>query len=162
MITAYNSVKVELLFDHDHLINTVGDLRWREWGHPPEPVDRDWWIAATSHEAGRDHLPITWVAINETGEAIGAVGLGEFDIEERRDRSPWILGMIVRPDSRSKGIGHLLLAHLEVWANNQGFKQLWVANEGPAINFYQKCGWKLIETVERFSGEPVFILTKTF
>jgi hypothetical protein len=42
---------------------------------------------------------MTWVASDQSG-ALGAVGLGLFDIEERRDRSPWLLGMIVRPDRR--------------------------------------------------------------
>ena len=36
------------------------------------------------------------VASDQSG-ALGAVGLGPFDIEERRDRSPSLLGMIVRP-----------------------------------------------------------------
>jgi hypothetical protein len=36
------------------------------------------------------------VASDQSG-ALGAVGLGQFDIEERRDRSPSLLGMIVRP-----------------------------------------------------------------
>jgi len=39
---------------------------------------------------------MTWVASDQSG-ALGAVGLGQFDIEERRDRSPSLLGMIVRP-----------------------------------------------------------------
>ena len=42
---------------------------------------------------------MTCVASDQSG-ALGAVGLGQFDIEERRDRSPWVLGMIVRPDRR--------------------------------------------------------------
>ena len=47
-------------------------------------------------EAGQRGLPVTWVAVGVGGEAAGAVGLGEFDIAERRDRSPWVLGMVVR------------------------------------------------------------------
>jgi hypothetical protein len=81
---------VDLLADRIDLIEEVTDMRWLEWGHPPEPTDRDWWRAATVHEAGRSHLPVTWVASDVSG-ASGAVGLGQFDIEERRDRSPWVL-----------------------------------------------------------------------
>jgi GNAT superfamily N-acetyltransferase len=160
MNTPSSRTQIELLANHKHLIAAIGELRWREWGHAPEPEDRDWWVEVTAHEAGLDQLPITWVAINENGEAVGAVGLGEFDIEERQNRSPWILGMIVRPDFRARGIGRRLLAKLEGRAKEQGYKQLWVANEGPALNFYQKCGWRLIETFERSSGESIWILTK--
>lgn len=160
MATSSGPVAVQLLADNENLIAAIGGLRWREWGHTPEPEDLDWWVNVTKREAGRNRLPITWVAINERGEALGAVGLGEFDIEERRDRSPWVLGLIVRPNRRGMGIGSLLLVELEAWAGIHGYTQVWVANEGPAIGFYRKCGWELSETVERASGEAVSVLTK--
>jgi len=43
---------VELLADRPDLVEAVTDLRWREWGHQPEPTDRDWWRDATIREAG--------------------------------------------------------------------------------------------------------------
>ena len=75
MTDSADSVTVQFLADHEHLIAAVGELRWREWGHPPEPEDRSWWIDGTAREAGRDRLPVTWVAIGAGGEALGAVGL---------------------------------------------------------------------------------------
>ncbi|MGE0544352.1 MAG: GNAT family N-acetyltransferase [Dehalococcoidia bacterium] len=153
-------VTIQLLADNEHLIAAVGEMRWREWGHAPEPEDPAWWVDTTAREAGRDRLPVTWVAIGEDGEALGAVGLGEFDIEERRDRSPWVLGMIVRLDRRGAGIGRRLLAQLAAWTGAQGYDQVWVATGGPAIGFYQACGWELIETVEQASGETATVLTK--
>ncbi len=160
MMTSSGPVTVQLLADNAQLIVAVGALRWREWGHASDTEDCDRWVGVTAREAGRDHLPITWVAIDARGEALGAVGLGEFDIEERRDRSPWVLGMIVRPERRGTGIGSLLMAELEEWAGMHGYTQVWVANEGPAIGFYRTCGWKLSETVERASGEVASVLTK--
>ena len=149
---------VDLLADRMDLIEAVTDLRWLEWGHPPEPTDRDWWRTATVREAGRIQLPVTWVASDDSG-ALGAVGLGQFDIEERRDRSPWVLGMIVRRDRRGTGLGRLLLGNLERWARDQGHLQLWVATGRPAANFYQRCGWQLQEIVHR-DVEPATILTR--
>ena len=153
-------VTVQLLADNEQLIAAIGELRWREWGHPPEPVDLEWWVEVTAREAGRDRLPITWVALDARGAALGAVGLGEYDLEDRRDRSPWVYGMIVRPDRRGRGVGSLLLAHLEAWAGSRGYQQVWVATGGQAIDFYRKCGWELSETVERASGEAATVLTK--
>jgi GNAT superfamily N-acetyltransferase len=150
---------VHLLADRADLIEAVTDLRWLEWGHAPEPIDREWWHAATVREAGRSELPMTWVASDQSG-ALGVVGLGQFDIEERRDRSPWVLGMIVRPDRRGTGIGRLLLAHLERWARQQGYEQLWVATGGAAVDFYQRCGWRIYETVNR-DFESATVLTKS-
>jgi hypothetical protein len=107
------TVSIELLADHLHLVSVVGEMRWREWGHALEPERLDWWVDVTAREAGRGNLPVTWVAIDHLGQAVGAVGLGAFDIEERRDRSPWVLGMIVGKPNRGMGIGSQLVAALE-------------------------------------------------
>jgi len=153
MTISYGPVAVQLLADNMDLIAVIGELRWREWGRAPEPEDLEWWDDVTAREAGLDHLPITRVAIDKHGSALGAVGLGEFDTEELRDRSPWVLGMIVRRDCRGMGVGSLLMAQLEAWAGTRGYRQLWVATGGRAIDFYRKCGWELSETVERASGK---------
>jgi hypothetical protein len=52
-----NSVAVELLADRSELVEAVTDLRWREWGHAPEPTDWTWWRAATTRQSGRGELP---------------------------------------------------------------------------------------------------------
>ena len=153
-------ISIELLADHPHLVPAIGEIRWREWGHPPEPERLDWWVDVTAREAGRAELPVTWVAIDPHGEAVGAVGLGQFDIEERRDRSPWVLGMIVVPEYRDRGIGGKLMKALEDWTYQYGYSQAWVATGGRAISFYQKCGWELAEIINRESGETISILTK--
>lgn len=153
-------VTVQLLADHEHLIVAVGEMRWQEWGQPPEPDDRAWWVDVTAREAGRDRLPVTWVAIDEQGAALGAVGLDAYDLEERRDRSPWLVGMIVRADRRGAGIGSQLVAQLEAWAGAHGYRQVWVATGGRAVDFYRQCGWEPCEVLERASGEVATVLTK--
>jgi hypothetical protein len=45
--------RVDLLADHAEQIPAVGELRWREWGHAPEPEDLSWWIDVTRSESGR-------------------------------------------------------------------------------------------------------------
>ena len=151
---------VKLLRDQPHLIPNVGELRWREWGYEPEPVTREWWVATTRREAGREQLPVTWVAVSARGEALGAVGLADFDIEERRNRGPWVIGMIVRPESRGLGVGRRLLSHLEACAGRRGFRQLWVGTGGPVVGLYQQCGWLLVEVIVRSAGKSTSILSK--
>lgn len=151
---------IGLLADAPELVPAVGEMRWREWGHEPEREDMSWWVDTTSREAGRSDLPVTFVATDERGEAVGAVGLGQFDIEERQDRSPWVLGMIVRADRRDAGVGRSLLAHLEQWADERGIFEIWVATGGMAVDFYRSCGWVPTETIIRDSAEPMNVLVR--
>jgi GNAT superfamily N-acetyltransferase len=154
-------LSIGLLADHPELIPLVGELRWREWGRPPEPESLDWWVDVTAREAGRDALPVTWAAFESGGRVHGAVGLGEFDIEERRDRSPWVLGMVVDQAQRNRGTGGRLMRALEGWAARQGYPRLWVATGGRAVDFYRKCGWEVVESFVRLSGEHMTVLTRS-
>jgi GNAT superfamily N-acetyltransferase len=130
-------------------------------GHPPEPVDSAWWLETTASEAGRTSLPVTFVA-HDDDVALGAVGLGQFDLEERRDRSPWVLGMIVRAEHRGGGVGRALLDHLAEWATGSGFSEVWVATGPPAEGFYRRCGWTPAESLYCASqGQTVTVLRKS-
>jgi len=151
-------VRIELLADRAELIPAVGEMRWRDWGHAPEPEDLSWWIDVTREEAGRTGLPVTFVALGEDGGLAGAVALGRFEPPEREDRSPWVMGMIVAPELRGRGIGRHLLGHLCRWAHGQGHDPIWVATGDYAAGFYERCGWQVTETFDRPSGEHVTVL----
>jgi GNAT superfamily N-acetyltransferase len=154
------TMRISLLADEPALIPDVANMRWREWGHPPEPEDPAWWLETTAREAGRTTLPVTVVA-HDDEEVLGAVGIGEFDLEERRDRSPWVLGMIVRTDHRGTGVGRALMGHLAQWAVANGFPEMWVATGPTADGFYRRCGWILTESLYCESqGETVTVLRK--
>jgi GNAT superfamily N-acetyltransferase len=140
-------VDIGLLADRPRLTGAVGELRWREWGDEPGREELPWWVQRTREESGREVPPVTFVVVDASGAVAGAVGLGEFDIPERRDRSPWVLGMIVRPDLRGGGVGRALLAHLRDRARERGHDPLWVATGDRAVGFYEACGWRVTEAV---------------
>lgn len=158
MTASHDPVSIQLLADHTPLVPAVGRMRWDEWGSPSETLAA--WIDVTAREAGRDRLPVTWVAVDEHGDALGAVGLDQYDEAAPRDRSPWLVGMIVIPDRRGAGIGSRLVARLEAWARAQGHSRLWVATGGPAVDFYRRCGWQIAETYDRVPGELTTLLTR--
>lgn len=67
-------VRVESLADHPELVEQVGLLRWKEWAYVAQ--DATPFIEVTTREAGRrGQLPMTLVAIDAVGGAVGAVGL---------------------------------------------------------------------------------------
>jgi len=134
-------------------------MRWLEWGHPPEPEDPAWWLATTVREAGRENLPVTFVAHDAAGEVMGAVGLDTYDLDERQETSPWVTGLIVRRDRRGKGVGRRLMQHLEQWAAEHQVAVAWVGTD-LAADFYRHCGWTLQETFTRSDGLEMSVLNK--
>jgi GNAT superfamily N-acetyltransferase len=111
-------------------------------------------------EAGRDTLPVTFVARDAAEEVLGAVGLDTYDLDERGETSPWVTGMIVCPDRRGEGVGRSLMQHLERWAAEHGIAEAWVGTD-LAAGFYQRCGWTVQETFTSSSGEPTTVLSKS-
>jgi GNAT superfamily N-acetyltransferase len=157
--TPREAVTIELLADRQDLLVPLARICWQEWGDDPGRQDLQWWIDTAVSESGRDRLPVTFVAVDRIGEAVGRVGLAPFDLPERTDRGPWVVGTIVRADRRGHGIGRVLMSHLRHWASRAGTTQLWVATGGPAIHFYQACGFTVTETLDRDNGEQATILT---
>jgi GNAT superfamily N-acetyltransferase len=139
--------EIVLLAGHAHLIEEVGVLRWREWGYDdPSP---EAWSEVTRREAGQDVLPVSLVAVDADGRALGAVALGDADDaltdDERAGRTPWLLGMVVRESDRGTGIGRALVTALEDLARDRGHEQVWVVTGDRAAGFYRACGWTDVE-----------------
>jgi GNAT superfamily N-acetyltransferase len=139
--------EIVLLAGHPDLVKEVGVLRWREWGYDdPSP---EAWIDTTRREAGRDVLPVSLVAVDADGHALGAVALGDADDaltdDERAGRTPWLLGMVVRATDRGTGVGRALVSALEYRARDRGHEQVWVVTGDRAVGFYRACGWTDVE-----------------
>lgn len=151
---------MQLLADQDELVEAAGLLRRREWGRPPEPADPAFWMANVRREAGRDGLPFTLVAVDDDGAVVGVVGLGEYDLDDLRDRSPWVMGMVVDPQWRGRGVGQALMAALEARAAALGYRRLWVATRD-AAGFYERCGWRPAGTAATEMEGTVAVLFAT-
>jgi len=134
------AVVVQLLADAPHLVEPVGRMRFAEWAAEGDDVAD--WISVTRREAGRNDLPVTWVAVDETGTALGAVALGTSDVPGRPELIPCVWGMIVRADVRRRGIGRLLLHRLESFAVSRDHATVWVLTGPPAVEYYERCGWE--------------------
>jgi predicted N-acetyltransferase YhbS len=132
---------VQLLADLPHLIEPIGRMRFAEWGGD----DVAEWISITRDEAGREDLPVTWVAVDDSGVALGAVALGPSDVPGRPELTPCVWGMVVSPSHRGRGIGRLLLQRLERFAAARGYPAVSVLTGPPAVGYYERCGWRRTE-----------------
>lgn len=130
-----------LLADQPELIAEVGMLRWHASGEGSSPGA---WIEVTARDAGRDCLPMTLVAMGLDGRAIAALTLGATDDGADGvcgDRTPWLVGMVVRPGERRCGVGRLMVAAAEDLARDLRHDRLWVAAAPDDVAFYRHCGW---------------------
>lgn len=155
-------IKIATLADAPQLVPQVVEMGWDEWGaeHADDPRER--WLRDAERDS-RLHLPTSagFVAI-DGDSAVGTVQLHEFEIDAIRDRSPWVCGMVVRPQYRGAGVGRRLLTALEQFASGHGVPQLWVFTENAenAAGFYERCGWQRFGTAIE-DGEPGEVLTRT-
>ncbi|HEX5114263.1 MAG TPA: GNAT family N-acetyltransferase [Pseudonocardiaceae bacterium] len=154
------TVTVELLVDREELLVPLARLRWTEWGGHPGREDVRWWIDTTRAESGVAGLPVTFAAVDASGEVVGGVGLVAAEHPELGDRGPWVVGMIVRADLRGHGVGAVLMARLAQWAAGSGVDRLWVAADGRAVDFYRRCGFTVVEHVRLADGEQPTLLTR--
>jgi GNAT superfamily N-acetyltransferase len=139
------AVHIALLADHPDLIPAIGQLRYDEWGEPSQ-TGLAGWIAITAREAGRAELPLTWVALAANGAALGAAGLQPGpDRAGHPEFCPAVVGVIVAPGHRGRGIGRRLLAAIDQWAQEHGRGPLYVVTGDRAVGFYRRCGWELVE-----------------
>lgn len=139
---------VELLADREPLISVVAAMRHDEWGGAPggDGSGLDGWIEVTRREAGRHELPITWVAVDGDGDAVGAAALlAGSDLEGRPELAPSLGGVIIDPRRRRMGVGALLLSAIDEWARGRGISRLWVVTGEDAVDFYRRCGWEVVE-----------------
>jgi len=151
-------IVVDSLANHPHLVSQVVEIAWSEWGAGlPDEEHRRWLREAEDDRRSNTKFSAGFVALD--GEApVGTVQLHEFDLEEMRDRSPWVCGMVVKPGYRGRGIGRRLLGALESSAAREGVERIWVFTESVAA-FYERCGWSPFADAVH-NGEPGKVLTK--
>lgn len=151
-------IVMDSLATHPDVTSQVVDLAWSERaiGLPDEEYHR--WLGLAAEDARLNSTFSAGFVALDGNVPVGVVQLHESDIKEMNDRSPWVCGMIVKPDYRSRGIARRLLRALESFAINKGVERLWVFTES-ATTFYEKWGWLPCANVIH-DGESGTVLTK--
>lgn len=105
----------------------------------------DWTVeqaeAELRQQAGRDALPLTWLA-TRAGQWLGSVSLLQNDHDDIRQYSPWLASLYVKPEARAGGVGRALVWHCVREAGRLRIARLHLYCTDAVAPFYASLGWQ--------------------
>ncbi|NLE45346.1 MAG: GNAT family N-acetyltransferase, partial [Chloroflexi bacterium] len=122
---------------------TLAQWHQPQWAHLGPGRTIEDWVATFQKHLLRRSVPSTFVAL-AGGVLLGSAAIIAYDLESRRDLSPWLACVLVAPEHRGKGIGTALVKRTVIEARDLGFPRLYlytVDREG----FYARMGWSVVE-----------------
>ncbi len=105
-----------------------------------------------------DKIPLTLVSV-KNDKVIGTICLKQFDMDTRKDLSPWLAGLYVATEHRCNGVGSLLVEGLIEKTIALDISKLYLYTPD-AEDFYRKLGWQTLEQTE-YLEHKVTILAKS-
>jgi len=101
-----------------------------------------------------DFIPGTYIALGQ--ELAGSAAIIKYDMDSRKDLSPWLASVYVRSDQRRKGIGTQLVKHVMSEARKAGLKHLYLFTPDQ-VSFYRQLGWQVLERA-RYHNHDIVIM----
>jgi GNAT superfamily N-acetyltransferase len=133
-----------LLVDHDEVLSDLVDLfesEWGDWYNPRGASAR----ADLAERLERNRLPLGIVAFAD-GQLAGTCAL-TLSSGGLTERSPWLGGLLVKPNLRRQGVGLALVKRAKTEAKRLGFARLH-ALTAEARELFVRADWRLVENVE--------------
>jgi GNAT superfamily N-acetyltransferase len=135
-----DGVRISYLVDHPEFVPQLAQWLFEQWGTilgEETPAAR---IKKLKAHLNRDELPIAWVA-HGNGQVLGTAALRVHDLEDRKDLTPWLGGVLVGPQFRRQGIGEALCAAVEQQARSRGIETLYLFTLDLEA-WYSRQAWK--------------------
>lgn len=141
-------MNVALLADHAGFIGSLAEWFEQEWApyygkHGPGDARAD-----LATRCNRERLPIGLIAVD--GELV--LGTAALDRDAGTGLEPSVVGLLVAPDSRGKGVASALIASAEGLARKLGYRELYTSTAilGESL---RRRGWQEQLDVEFLNGE---------
>jgi GNAT superfamily N-acetyltransferase len=153
-------MKVTTLRKNTEYVPELAKIYFDTWGYidPEETLVEITARLVEIYASSSDVLPKTLIAI-ESGSMLGAATLQEKtrffpDI----GRTPWLAGVYVKREYRSRGIASLLIREIESEASTAGNEMLHLCTHEHEA-YYARLGYETIEARD-FRGKKTFIMAK--
>lgn len=141
-------MNIELLADHSESIPMLADWYISEW-EPYYGVNGPGNAQADlESRRNRDEIPIGFVAA-EAGEIYGTAAL---DLDDATGLTPSVVGLLVMPSQRGRGIATALLESSEFFAKRLGYSRLYVST-AVLGGLLVRMGWRSVGETEFLNEE---------
>ena len=152
-----NGILIEYLADRVDLIPELAQWHFAEWGHFRPGQSLEDRLNALNACLGKLAIPSTVVATCGD-ELVGSALLVEHDMSTRKDLSPWLAGVFVKPQFRKAGVATLLIQRIEAEAAALDIPKLYLYTNNES-DFYARRGWRALES-GKYRGVAVTIMSK--
>ena len=143
-------VTIQPLWKVPHLRDDIVAHHMQEWPSLDGKLDAKNWgyLGDSAISISENQIPLTLVACDVNGRYIGKGSIIPHDLEFRgyQTAGPWMGGLCVLPEFRSKGIGKKLHYERLLLAACIGIDELFLFTEQrpfPTVELYQRFGWKV-------------------
>jgi GNAT superfamily N-acetyltransferase len=166
-------ITIAYLADRPEFLEQLARLSWKEWQEVYQQRDQTFEDSLKNYRErmNTDRLPLTLVALATDVSAtrrnqhakrvrspdrtlVGMVSLKFRDMDTRPDLDPWLGGLLVLPEWRSRGVGSMLMHRATEEARRLNVPRLFLWTHS-AEGLYRKLGWHVVERVEYCAKEAV-------
>jgi GNAT superfamily N-acetyltransferase len=138
-------MEIAYLADHLDFVPALAQWHYRQWNWQHENDSVASRLDSLTAAANRRRIPSVFVAI-ENGELRGSATLAPYDMETRRDLTPWMTHVFVAPEFRRRGIASALVRRVVDEARALDISELYLFTTGPwREKLYADLGWSVID-----------------
>jgi GNAT superfamily N-acetyltransferase len=151
--------EIAYLADYPDFAPTLAEWHYQEWNrlHANDSVARR--LESLRAASNWRQIPSVLVAI-EDGILCGSATLAEYDMETRRDLTPWMTDVFVAPEFRRRGIASALVLRIMREAKAIGVPELYLFTTGPwRERLYAGLGWSVVDRPIYLAIERVLMTT---
>ena len=141
---------IEYLADHPHFAATLAIWHFEQWGRAGSPgylegdsVEQR--LRLLREAANRRVIPTVFVALLDK-QVVGSATLGASEMETRKDLTPWLKDVFVKPEFRRRAIASMLVRRAVQEAADIGVPEMYLFTTGSwREGLYAGLGWKVID-----------------
>ncbi len=153
-------MQIDYLANWPGLIPELAALLHQEWAdlYQAAGIDEAQLQQVLTERTALDTLPITLLLVND-GALVGAGSIKLTEPGTKEGLSPWLAGILVKPQYRGLGFGRDIVLALEAKARQLGVEALYLSAD-TAVDFYLALGWQVLERVESLGVRDVALMSK--